>query len=116
MLILVCGDRNWIDYRPIKRELSKYNPKTDVIMHGDARGADRISGQVAMALGFPVRPFPANWNRFGKAAGPIRNQQMLDERPDLVLAFHPNIEQSKGTGHMVRIARLKGVKVEVFNA
>jgi hypothetical protein len=41
---------------------------------------------------------------------------MLNQGPDLVLAFHPNINLSKGTRHMVKIARLKGVKVEVFDA
>ena len=116
MLILICGDRNWTDYRPIQRELKRFDPVTDIIMHGAARGADSIAGTSAHMAGFiTVKAYPANWGKYGRAAGPIRNQLMLDQNPDLVLAFHPDIANSKGTGHMVRIAKAKGVKVEVFS-
>lgn len=116
MLVLICGDRNWTNRDAIKREMIQHglDPAKDVVMHGCARGADSIAGSIAREHKFVVREYPANWTKYGKAAGPIRNQQMLDQNPDLVLAFHPNIEQSKGTGHMVRIARAKGVDVEVF--
>ena len=115
MLILICGDRNWIDRAAIRRELLHFKPTSDTIMHGAARGADRIAGEEAQDLGFTVRSYPAKWDEYGKAAGPIRNQVMLDQNPELVLAFHPNIAQSKGTGDMVRRSRAKGVKVEVFS-
>ena len=52
--------------------------------------------------------YPADWDRHGKAAGPIRNQRMIDTGVDLVVAFHDDLEHSKGTGHMVKIARLHG--------
>jgi hypothetical protein len=80
-----------------------------------ARGADSIAATEAIFMGFKVRSYPADWNRYGKAAGPIRNKLMLDQNPDLVLAFHPNIAQSKGTGNMVSIAKAKGTPVEVFS-
>lgn len=55
-----------------------------------------------MRLDFVPLPFPAKWKEFGRAAGPIRNQQMLDEgKPELVLAFHDDLENSKGTKDMV---------------
>lgn len=60
-------------------------------------------------------PFPADWNRYGRAAGPIRNRQMLTEgKPDLVVAFHDDIESSKGTKDMVTIAEKAGVYVYVM--
>lgn len=114
MLVLICGDRDWTDYYPIKREIAKLDPKMHVIMHGGARGADRIAGEIGLANGFKVKVFMADWEKHGKGAGPIRNRRMLDENPDLVLAFHPHLEESKGTKDMVMIARIKGVKVEVF--
>ena len=54
---------------------------------------------------------PAKWEVYGKQAGPIRNQEMLQEcKPNLVLGFHDNIAVSKGTKHMLNIARNAGVK------
>ena len=115
MVILICGDRNWISYTAIQRELKRFNPNEDTIIHGAARGADSIAGKSAIWAGFTVRAYPADWGKYGRAAGPIRNQEMLDQNPDLVLAFHPDIANSKGTGHMVKIARAKGTPVEVFD-
>jgi hypothetical protein len=70
---------------------------------------------VAEELGIPVLSFPADWARFGRAAGPIRNQRMLDEgKPTLVLAFHNNIVESKGTKDMVKRARKAGIRVRLF--
>jgi hypothetical protein len=60
--------------------------------------------------------YPAQWHKYGRAAGPIRNQQMLAEgKPDLVLAFHDDIDGSRGTKDMVNRARRAGVKVEVIS-
>jgi hypothetical protein len=111
MRVLVCGDRNWTDEAAIARVLFNL-PADTVLIHGAARGADSIAGRVGERLGFEVLKFPADWEKFGRAAGPIRNQQMLDEgKPDLVIAFHPNLAASKGTKDMVKKARKHGIKV-----
>ena len=84
----------------------------DVIIEGDARGADRMAGEIAKELKIPLEVYPADWNQYGKAAGPIRNTQMLKEgKPDKVLAFHDDIDSSKGTAHMVKIALKAGIPV-----
>ncbi len=115
MNILVCGDRNWKRMDIIERELKKFLPGT-VIIHGAARGADTLGGFVADKLGFKVVSFPAKWNIYGKGAGPIRNQQMIDEgKPDLVLAFHEDLNESRGTRDMVLRARGMGIKVEIIS-
>jgi len=107
--VLCCGDRNWTDKAKIRLALEQLPPGT-VIIHGDARGADRLSGEVAEELGFEVVKFPAQWARYGRGAGPIRNQQMLDEgKPTMVLAFHSNIEESKGTRDMITRANRAGL-------
>lgn len=119
--ILVCGDRDWTDTETIRRELSRF-PKGTRVIHGAARGADEIAGRVATELEFEVIPFSADWPKYGSAAGPIRNQEMLEsllhqdpEEPKLVLAFHRDLSKSKGTADMVKRARSAGVKVRVIS-
>lgn len=111
MRILICGDRNWTNQDLIYKELEGYklDPKVTTIIHGACRGADRLAGRAARCLGLDVKEFPADWKKYGNAAGPIRNTQMLDEKPNLVLAFHNDIENSKGTKDMVKKARKAGV-------
>lgn len=114
MRVLVCGDRNWDDVELIYDRLEELPPRS-IVIHGAARGADILAGGVAFRLQFGVESYPADWERYGRSAGPIRNAQMLREgQPDLVIAFHADLEHSKGTKHMVGIARKAGVPVEVI--
>ena len=111
MRLLICGDRNWSDRRSIESYLSCYSPELTTVIHGGARGADSIAGEIAENLGMGVEVFPADWHRFGRAAGPVRNRKMLDAHVDLVVWFHLDIESSKGTKNMVTQARLAGIVV-----
>jgi hypothetical protein len=114
MRVLVCGARDWSDIGSIRRTLAALPPDT-VVIHGAARGADSLAGEAARELGLRVRAFPADWARYGKAAGPVRNRQMLVEgKPDRVLAFHADLAGSKGTADMVRQARAAGVAVRIY--
>lgn len=119
MKVLVCGSRDWFDRGPIERELRKLPPGT-IVVHGAARGVDTIAGDVAYDLGFTVRSYPADWNRWPKAAGPIRNSEMitmehrLDEPIDKGLAFSKDIETSRGTRDMVNKLRAMHIPTEVF--
>src|SRR5262245_33358861 len=112
--ILCCGDRVWRDWDPIWRELRALGPC--LIVHGDARGADKMCGYVARRLGYAIDPNPAQWNQYGKAAGPIRNRAMLIKHPHIahVLAFHADLAHSKGTKDMVEQAEAKGIPVTVI--
>ena len=113
--VLICGDRHWKDYKMIFDEVSKID-NVEVIIHGAARGADTLGGKVADNLNIPTEVYPAQWNEYGRSAGPIRNMQMLTEgRPDIVLAFHPNIVSSKGTKHMVKISLKNNTVVRVIS-
>jgi hypothetical protein len=111
MKVLVCGSRDWRDGTPIRMALSEL-PRDATILHGGARGADRLAGNIAASFGFHVEQFPADWGNRGRRAGIERNLQMLDEKPDLVLAFHLN--DSVGTAHTVREARKRGIPVRRF--
>ena len=87
------------------------------VIHGGARGADELGRKWAEQddsdTPVSIEAFPADWDRYGKRAGYIRNQQMLDEgKPDIVLAFRSEGE-SKGTDMMIDLARKAGVPVYV---
>jgi hypothetical protein len=111
--VLVCGDRDWKNRGPIIHRLTKLDRLT-LIIHGDCRGADRIAAQVADELGFFVEPHTADWNKHGKAAGPIRNREMLDLEPKLVIAFHSRLFKSKGTLDCILEANRRRIPVEVI--
>ncbi len=109
--VLICGDRNWKDRGAIFDCVSAL-PESVPIIEGEARGADRIAGQAGRFFGHTVFEFPADWNQYGKAAGPIRNRQMMKEgKPTLVVFFHNNLRQSKGTKDMVEVAVKNGISV-----
>jgi hypothetical protein len=113
MKVLVCGSRNWFDRNVIFRRLSQLSKDT-VVLEGEASGADSLARDVAIALSLEVRRFPADWEKYGRAAGPIRNREMLDEKPDLVIAFHSDLWKSRGTADTVREAKKRGIPVEVI--
>lgn len=100
MRVLVCGDRNWTNKQMIYDALSSLPVK--FVIEGEARGADRLAYEVAKELHIDIGRYFANWGEYGLAGGPIRNTQMLKlGKPDLVLAFHNQIEESKGTADML---------------
>lgn len=120
--ILVCGARDWIDARIINDIIEGVhfnvlmNYGVLVVIEGGAPGADQLAGKIADSdTRIKHECYPANWKRFGRAAGPIRNQQMLDEgQPDVVYAFHDNIYESKGTKDMVNRAKKAGIPVYII--
>lgn len=108
MRVLVCGGRNYSDKPFLNRVLNEVHKgyRITTIIEGDASGADRLAGIWARLHNVPNLKFPARWRVHGRAAGPIRNKQMLDEgEPDLVIAF----PGGKGTANMVAQAERAGV-------
>lgn len=109
--VLVCGGRDFHDYDFINNELIRLNhqrgPFTCVI-HGAATGADEEAMGWARMMKIPHKPVAAEWEKHGKAAGPIRNQRMIDEgKPDLVIAF----PGGRGTADCVHRAEKAGIEV-----
>lgn len=114
MRVLVCGGRDFRDRDAISRALMPYRPKPitepseHILIVGGATGADALAEEWADVWGLRKRVYPANWSRDGRAAGPIRNQRMIDEgKPDLVIAF----PGGRGTEDMVRRAKAAGIEV-----
>lgn len=106
--ILVTGDRNWTDKAFMKRVLLDFDPNTTVLVHGNCKGADILAGEVATELGMEVEVYPANWKRYNRAAGPIRNLEMLHTKPHLIMVWHDNLAQSRGTKNCVEAAKKLG--------
>ena len=114
MKLLICGSRNWTNQSTIEKFLTKFkenHPDVEVI-HGDCRGADKTGAYIAKKLGMNVTAFPADWEKHGRVAGPIRNQQMIDEKPDYVVAFRGHT--SNGTKNLINLARRNHILVGMF--
>lgn len=113
MMILACGSRGWDNDEAIYHELRKFPPnKTTKIIHGGAKGADCAAGIIADDLGMSVEVFLADWKTYGKSAGIKRNIRMLDERPDMVLAFWDG--ESRGTKHTIVEALKRGIPTRII--
>ena len=116
MRILVCGGRDFKDQHKVNLVLDGLQMKHNhiFIIEGGAIGADRLAQNWAKEIHGIIpefvnyKTFKADWGTHGKAAGPIRNQQMIDEgKPDLVVAF----PGGAGTADMVRRAKKAGIEV-----
>jgi len=144
MRVLVCGDRHWgqkkipagshflIDrYYPTREgwafdqsQVDFLREKLDAlhlinnftcVIEGEAKGADTFGRLWAEARGVPVEAYPAGWAQYGHRAGPIRNKQMLSEgKPNLVVAFHNDIENSKGTKSMIFLTKKDKIPYIIF--
>jgi hypothetical protein len=115
MRVIVCGSRTWNDGDAIHDELDNIDRENLTIIQGGARGADSIARGWALDADVKCEEYPADWNRHGRSAGPIRNREMLDHGADLVIAFRATGE-SRGTDDMIRESRRRGIPVRVVNA
>lgn len=110
MKVLVCGGRDYQDAAAVREALAMVGALE--IITGCAKGADSLAAREAAKRNLPCKVFRADWKTHGRAAGPIRNQEMLDEgKPDLVMAF----PGGRGTADMVRRAKAAGVPVMYFH-
>ena len=78
MRVLACGSRAW-EGGALVLETLRGLEGVEVVIEGEAPGADTLAREAALQLGFPVMAFPADWEKHGRAAGPLRNQRMIDE-------------------------------------
>lgn len=111
MKVLVCGGRDYADRARVERVLDDLYVKNGIteVIEGRAKGADSLAEDWAMGRNVALRHFPADWDRYGRGAGPRRNRQMLVEgEPDLVVAFLGG----RGTANMVSQAEKAGVPVQ----
>ena len=112
MKLVIAGGRDFSDYELLKEKVSVViADQSDVeIVSGGARGADSLGERYAREHGLNVRYFPANWDLHGKSAGFIRNREMAIYA-DTVICFWDGI--SKGTSHMINLAKSEGKQLIV---
>lgn len=114
MKLIIAGGRDFSDYELLTREVSKLiSGVPDVeIVSGGARGADLLGEHYAIDKGIKVKRFPADWERYGKSAGFRRNAEMA-QYADSCICFWDG--KSKGTSHMINLAKQGGLSVVVIN-
>ena len=118
--IIVAGSRNFSDYKLLSQTLTDYlesNPTGVKIqfVSGTARGADSLGERFAQENGYEIKRFPAQWEIYGKSAGYRRNATMADyaaQENGVLFAFWDGI--SKGTMHMINLAKGKELDVHVI--
>lgn len=110
--VIVAGSREFSDYDFLKNKLNHLlKNKTDIcILCGMARGADMLGKRYAEEYGLHIEYYPADWEKDGKSAGYLRNILMA-ENADALVAFWDG--KSKGTKHMIDIAKTKGLEVKI---
>lgn len=103
MRVIVCGGRNFEGVGQVFRALDEFHEKDRIValMHGGATGVDDFARRWAHANGIRTWTRRADWEKHGRAAGPIRNARMLEWLPDCVIAF----PGGRGTADMVQQAR-----------
>jgi hypothetical protein len=110
MRVLVTGGRDYLDVRRVFAGLDRLHDAVGgitEIIEGGASGADIRAQWWAEREQIPCTEMKADWEKHGKAAGYIRNREMADLKPDLVLAC----PGGKGTANMIAIAKERGIRV-----
>lgn len=117
--VIIAGSRRFDDFTKLKTHCDNIlRDKLDddavevVVVSGGAKGADNLGEAYASERGLAVDCHPADWRKYGRSAGVLRNIEMADHA-DALIAFPQEGEENRGTNHMVRIAKNKGLAVTV---
>jgi hypothetical protein len=105
--VIIAGSRDFVDGRLLSDTLAGFDGEITEVFSGTAYGADQLGENWANDYGIPVHRFPPQWHLHGRAAGPLRNQQMVD-LADALVAFKTH-DDSRGTNDVVDRARKKGI-------
>lgn len=107
--IIIAGSREFNNYGLLVNKVThlireKSKTHNIIIISGMARGADKLGEYWAETTGYKVERYPADWNRYGKRAGYIRNKQMA-EVADALIAFNKSPNGTNGTNNMIQIMK-----------
>ena len=113
MKVIIAGARTFNDYNLLCQKCNHaLSLQSEIeIVSGTANGADKLGERYAIEKGYPIRQFPADWDKFGKGAGYRRNEEMA-KYADALIAFWDG--KSKGTKHMIDLAKSYKLKVKVI--
>ena len=122
--VIIAGSRDFNDYELLKKSaieiITKKTMLPDLtrIVSGGARGADTLGERFANEMGLEISRFIPDWDGLGKRAGYVRNAEMAkfaveDDNDGMLIAFWDG--QSRGTKHMIDLAKRYGLEVHVVN-
>lgn len=118
--VLITGCRHWTPHEladeVISRLVAKHGPHVAIVHGACPTGVDAVFDEAARDHGLDVERHPADWDRHGKAAGPVRNEQMVAAGADLCLAIHRSIKTSKGTKHCAGQAIAAGIPTYLIDS
>jgi hypothetical protein len=109
---IIAGSRTIQDYSICLRAVEASGFEITRILSGHAKGVDRMGESYAYFKKIPCDLYPANWAKYGRSAGVIRNKEMADTAEALIAIWDG---ESRGTLNMIEIAKKKGLKVFVYN-
>ena len=112
MKIVIAGSRSITDYVALRRAIAQSDFSIGEVVCGTARGVDTLGELWAAEHNVPVRKFPANWGRFGRAAGMYRNAEMAEYGDGGLILWDG---ESRGTLDMIDKLRRLGKPVEVYD-
>lgn len=110
--VIIAGSRNFNDFELLEKKMLFFlqNKKNVVVLCGGARGADELGRQFAEKHGFMIEMFPADWKKFGKRAGVVRNREMAQSASGCVVFWNGS---SRGSANMIEEAKRAGVPLRV---
>jgi hypothetical protein len=106
MKTIIAGSRGIHSFSLVRQIIASCGWTPTLIISGGARGVDKLAEKYADLYNIPVKVFPADWNKYGNSAGYIRNKEMAEHAEALIAIWDG---ESKGTKHMINIAKKKGL-------
>lgn len=116
MRIIIAGSRNYTDTKDffarmdIIIDLEEWILSISEVVSGTARGTDSMGEMWADQFDVPVKRFPADWAKYGRRAGHIRNAEMA-KYADGLIAFWDGV--SPGTASMINLAKAEGLRIHI---
>ena len=117
--VIICGGREYSDFELLSKTCDYYlshkinSGEEVIIISGCAKGADTLGERYAMSRGLKIMKFPADWNKYGKKAGFIRNEEMAKEG-NACIAFLSRKGENKGTRMMISLASVYNLPTRVI--
>jgi len=112
MKVIVAGSRSISEYETVEKAILSSNFEITEIVSGTARGVDQSGEYFGVTNNIAVKRFPADWKKYNKGAGPIRNKQMADYADALIAVWDG---KSRGTKNMIETMKKMDKEVYVFN-
>ena len=110
MRTIIAGSRKCDNMKEVEFAIKTCNFIITTVISGNAKGVDRLGEIWAIKNKIPLKRFPADWNKYHKSAGYIRNEEMANNADALIAVWDG---YSKGTEHMINIAKQKNLKIYV---